>query len=98
MANFNSQDDEEDLFFNPYDYEVIVISSDDDDNESLPSSGNSLPSSDDSEIDEVNFHPENDFFGAWVGEIMGNTPFPYAQKIFSPPIATPTPPHTSPIQ
>src|SRR5277367_5509839 len=88
MANFNSQDDEEDLFFNPYDQEVIVISSDDDDNESLPSSGNSLLSSDDSEIDEVNFHPEDDFFGAWAGEIMANappSPFPYAQPFDTPP-------------
>src|SRR5277367_1811811 len=96
MSRINANDsssDEEDMFLNPHAYEIIVISSDSEDDdseqvivissdESLPFSGNSLPSSDDSEIEEVNFHPEDGFFGAWACEIMANappSPFPYAQ-------------------
>src|SRR5277367_5394664 len=110
MSRINANDsssDEEDMFLNPHAYEIIVISSDSEDDdseqvivissdESLPFSGNSLPSSDDSEIEEVNFHPEDDFFGAWAGEIMANAPpshFPYAQ-----PFDTPPAPANSPVQ
>src|SRR5277367_4819125 len=110
MSRINANDsssDEEDMFLNPHAYEIIVISSDSEDDdseqvivissdESLPFSGNSLPSSDDSEIEEVNFHPEDNFFGAWADEIMANappSPFPYAQPFFTPPA-----PANSPVQ
>ena len=74
----------------------ILISSDeediDEDNVSCISTDSDYFSSDiDNEIDEVNFQPEDDFFGAWAGEIMANS-----VPLVQPQLAT-TPP-TSPFQ
>src|SRR5277367_679229 len=91
MSRVNGNDsDSEDLFFNPYEHEVIVISSDSEDD--YPTFR--LSDYNSSEIDE--FHPEDDFFGAWAGEIMANappSPFPFAQ-----PFDTPPAPANSPVQ
>src|SRR5277367_2318284 len=96
MSRINANDsssDEEDMFLNPHANEIFVISSDSEDDNDYPTFR--LSDYNSSEIDEE-FNQEDDFFGAWAGEIMANappSPFPFAR-----PFNTPPAPVNSPVQ